>query len=211
MTAGGRSRGDDAGSPRRLTLTPISFDIVAALGQLSDGLRLSPLAQAIGSPISSVQASLRILVATRLAERVDGTPPYYRLNRANPAYAHLLGLATVQPDPAHVVAILLRANPAVLFAAVDAGGFIAGLAPADGPAIDGDRDRLLRSLDAIRDVRDDVPPIELLEQDELTRHLAVSVGLRDRVRAAIVLKGRVPRASSVPAGRSATGARQLVR
>lgn len=211
MTASGRSPGDAAGSPRRLTLTPISFDIVAALGQLGDGLRLSPLAQAIGSPISSVQAALRILVATRLAERVDVTPPYYRLNRTNPAYEHLLGLATVQPEPAHVVAILLRANPSIVFAAVDAGGFVAGLAPNDGTSIDADRDRLLRSLDAIRDARDDVPPVELLEHDELTRHLAVSVGLRDRIRAAIVLKGRVPRASSVPAGRPAAGARQLVR
>ncbi len=122
MTGRGRLRGEDAAPARRLTLTPISFDIVVALGQLSDGLRLSPLAQAIGSPVSSVQAALRILVATRLAERVEAAPPYYRLNTANPAYQHLLGLAMVQPEPAHVAAILLRANPAVVFAAVDAGG-----------------------------------------------------------------------------------------
>lgn len=211
MTASGRSPGDAAASPRRLTLTPISFDIVVALGQCGDGLRLSPLAQAIGSPISSVQAALRILVATRLAERVDVTPPYYRLNRANPGHAHLLGLATVQPEPAHVVAILLRANPAVVFAVVDAGGFIAGLAAHGDGGIEADRDRLLGSLDEIRDARDDVPPVELFDHDELTRHLAVSVGLRDRVRAAIVLKGRIPRASSTPAGRPAAGAGQLVR
>src|SRR5919112_5097091 len=119
--------GDDSGSARRLTLTPISFDIVVALGQAPEGMRLSPLAQAIGSPISSVQAALRILVATRLAERIEAAPPHYQLNRSNPAYGHLLGLATVQPDPSHVAAILLRANPSVTFAAVDAGGFVAGL------------------------------------------------------------------------------------
>ena len=210
MTGGGRSSGDDAGAARRLTLTPISFDIVVALGQLPEGLRLSPLAQAIGSPVSSVQAALRILVATRLAERVDTAPPHYELNRSNPAYAHLLGLAMVQPDPSHVAAILLRANPAVVFAAVDAGGFVAGLAASD-PETEVARDRLLRALDTIRDSRDDVPPVELLEQDELTRHLTVSVGLRDRIRAAIVLKGRVPRGTTAPAGRSASGVRQLVR
>lgn len=211
MTGGGRLRGEDAGPARRLTLTPISFDIVVALGQLGDGLRLSPLAQAIGSPVSSVQAALRILVATKLAERVEAAPPYYRLNTANPAYQHLLGLAMVQPDPAHVAAILLRANPAVVFAAVDAGGFVAGLAAGDDEETRADRERLLRALETIRVDREDVPPVELLEQEELTRHLVVSVGLRDRIRAAIVLKGRIPRGSTAPADRTPGGVRQLVR
>lgn len=211
MTSGGRFRGEDGGPARRLTLTPISFDIVVALGQLPDGLRLSPLAHAIGSPVSSVQAALRILVATKLAERVEAAPPYYRLNTASPAYVHLLGLAMVQPEPAHVAAILLRANPAVIFAAVDAGGFVAGLAPGDDEDMVANRDRLMRALGTIRGDRTDVPPVELLEHDELTRHLVVSVGLRDRIRAAIVLKGRIPRGSSAPADRTVRGVRQLVR
>jgi hypothetical protein len=211
MTGSGRSRPNDGGAARRLTLTPISFDIVVALGQQPDGFRLSPLAQAIGSPVSSVQAALRILVATRLAERVEAAPPYYRLNRSNPAYAHLLGLAMVQPDPGHVAGILLRANPAVAFAAVDARGFVAGLVPGMVADPESDRDRLLRALDTIRESRDNVPPIELFEQDELARHLTVSVGLRDRIRSAIVLKGRIPKTQGVPASRPAAGVRQLVR
>jgi hypothetical protein len=210
MTGSGRSRIDAAGQARRLTLTPISFDIVAALGQLPDGLRLSPLALAIGSPVSSVQAALRILVSTGLAERVDAAPPHYRLDRANPAHGFLLGLSMVQPDPAHVVAILLRANPAITFAAVDAGGFVAGVVGGTAGDEETDRDRLTGALETIRASRDDVPPVELMDQDELARHLAVSVGLRGRIRDAIVLKGRVPKASG-SLGRSAAGARQLVR
>jgi hypothetical protein len=210
MTGSGRSRADATGPGRRLTLTPISFDIVVALGQLPDGLRLSPLAQAIGSPVSSVQAALRILVATRFAERVEAAPPHYRLDVTNPAQGHLLGLSMIQPDPAHVVAILLRANPAVTFAAVDAGGFVASVLGASGEA-GTDHDRLTSALAAIRAARDDVPPVELHEHEELARHLAISVGLRGRIRSAIVLKGRLPKPSTTPSGRAATGARQLVR
>ena len=210
MTGSGTTRLAETGQGRRLTLTPISFDIVAALGQLPGGLRLSPLALAIGSPVSSVQAALRILVATRLAERVEAAPPHYRLDVKNPAHEHLLGLSMIQPDPAHVVAILLRANPAVTFAAVDAGGFVASVLATSGEA-GTDHDRLTSALGAIRAARDDVPPVELHEHEELARHLAISIGLRGRIRSAIVLKGRVPKPSTTPSGRASTGARQLVR
>jgi hypothetical protein len=210
MTGGGRTRAEETGQGRRLTLTPISFDIVVALGQLPDGLRLSPLAQAIGSPVSSVQAALRILVATRFAERVEAAPPHYRLDVTNPAYEHLLGLSTIQPEPAHVIAILLRANPAVTFAAVDAGGFVASVLGTSGEA-GTDHDRLTSALATVRAAREDVPPVELHEHDELARHLAISVGLRGRVRSAIVLKGRVPKPSTAPSGRASSGSRQLVR
>ncbi len=89
--------------------------------------------------------------------------------------------------------------------------FVAGLAPGDDESTVADRDRLIQALETIRVDREDVPPVELMEQEELTRHLVVSVGLRDRIRAAIVLKGRIPRGSTAPAGRTPAGVRQLVR
>lgn len=211
MTGGDRPGSDRVGHGRRLTLTPISFDIVVALGQLPEGLRLSPLAHAIGSPVSSVQAALRILVSARLAERVDATPPHYRLNRASPALDHLLGLSLVQPEPAHVVAILLRASPAVTFAVVDGGGFVAGVAQEDGGRADAPEGLLSGALDTIRASRDDVPPVELVEHEELARLLAVSVGLRSRIRDAIVLKGRLPTARTKRIVPEEAGARQPVR
>jgi hypothetical protein len=47
-------------------------------------------------------------------------------------------------------------------------------------------------MEAVRGARREVPRVELFEEQELGRHLAVSVGLRDRVRSAIVLKGHPP-------------------
>ena len=208
MTGGGRRTRDEAGQGRRLTLTPISFDIVAALGQVPDGLRLSPLAQAIGSPVSSVQAALRILVASGLADRLGPAPPHYRLAPTHPARDHLHRLSLVLPEPAHVIGIVLRASPAVSFACVDAAGFVAAL-PGGAPAA---RAEFLAALDSIRSDHPDVPPVDLHDADELARLITVSIGLRDRVREAIVLKGRVP--STPPSNRSRRAAnrdRLLVR
>lgn len=209
MTGGGDRDRAAAALPRRLTLSPISFDIAIALGQLPDGLRLSPLAHAIGSPVSSVQAALRILVATGLAMRVGNSPPVYRLAERHPAFEPLVALALNVSEPAHALAIVLRANPAVRFAAVDARGFIAAIG---GDTIEA-RLRLERALETTRGASGAVPRVELFDEDELARHLAVSVGLRDRVRSAIVLKGHAPsRAAQTrsTSGRRA-GERELVR
>lgn len=198
---------DGASAGRRLTLTPISFDIVIALAQLPDGLRLSSLAHAIGSPVSSVQAALRVLVANRLAVRRGSSPPVYALAATHPAGRALQELALALPEPAHATAIAVRANPAVELAVVDSAGFLVGIASSGDAAA---RARLTDTLAAIRTRRPDVPPVELVDQAELTRHLAVSLGLRDRVRRAVVLKGRIPRTGSAPVGRPATTRRQPV-
>jgi len=175
MTNGAEGGIDEAGSGRRLTLTPIGLDIVIALGQLPDGLRLSTLAHAIGSPVSSVQAALRVLAL---------------------------------PDAAHATAISARANPAVDLAVVDSAGFVLAVSSAATPD---DRVRLTETLAAIRAIRPDAPPVEIFDEGELTRLLAVSIGLRDRIRRAVVLKGRVPRGSRAPGTASASRSRQTVR
>jgi hypothetical protein len=180
-----RSAPDPGG--RRLALTPISLDVVAALAHDPDGMRLTPLAHAIGSPVSSVQAALRILLANDLIARDADQPPRYRL-AAHPAAEALVEFAVLLPEPAHVLGVVLRASPAVLYAAADRAGFVVAVEPGSGPA----RDRLDRTLAIVRDARSDVPPVEQSELPELARIVAVSVGLRSRLDSAVTLKGRLP-------------------
>ena len=193
---------------RRLTLTPIGLDVVAALAHDPDGLRLTPLSQAIGSPVSSVQAALRILMANRLVTRDAAVPPQYAL-ADHPAAGALVELALVLPEAAHAMGVTLRASRAVAFAAVDRDGFIAGL---EERGMAGTHERLTRSLASVAAARSDAPPVQLLTIDELTRLSTVSLGLRARLASAVVLKGRLdPAGARVRARDRSTSMRTEVR
>jgi hypothetical protein len=179
MSAGGR----------RLTLSPIGFDIVLALSQAPDGLRLADIGRIIGSPVSSVQTALRILIANHLVDRAEADPPRYGLSVEHPAREELASLATVLPEPAHAIGIILRANPAVRYAAVDSIGFLV----AEGR--DSDRaavDALNRHLALVADARSDAPTLMRMTDEELGRLARVAMGLRKRVRQALTIKGRPP-------------------
>jgi len=193
----------ESAAGRRLTLTPIGLDVVIALSQAPGGMRLSSLAHAIGSPLSSVQAALRILVANDLAMRDETPPPSYRLAAGHPAHDRLIGLARVLAEPAHALGITLRANEAVEFAAVDRGGFVAAIAE-DPPA--GARSRLNAALEDIRAARLGTPPVDMSDTGQFARLLDVSIGLRARVAAAVAIKGRPPRGSGTSRARTAKSA-----
>ena len=174
---------------RRLTLSPIGFDIVLALSQAPEGLRLADIAHVIGSPTSSAQTALRILVANDIAQRLAKDPPRYRLAPGHPARAELVSLAAVLPEAPHAIGVILRANPAVAYAAVDAEGFLATLrtdAAADAIEL------LDRQLEMIAGARDDAPEVVRTPEDEFARHLRVAVGLRARARRAVTIKGTPP-------------------
>jgi hypothetical protein len=174
---------------RRLTLSPIGFDIVLALSQALDGLRLADIAHVISSPISSAQTALRILVANDIAQRLAKDPPRYRLAPSHPARAELISLAAVLPEAPHAIGVVLRANEAIGYAAVDADGFLASVrteAPADSLEV------LDRQLGMISAARADAPEVVRIREDELERHLRVAVGLRARVRRAVTIKGAPP-------------------
>jgi hypothetical protein len=181
----------DAGG-RRLTLSPIGFDIVLALSQAPNGLRLADIGRIIGSPVSSVQTALRVLIANRLVQRGDAEPPRYSLSHDHPARDDLASLATVLPDPAHAIGIILRANPAVCFAAVDSLGFVVGECrnPDDAAVA-----ALDRHLDLVSSARSDAPSMTRMTDDELGRLARVAVGLRDRIAQALTIKGRPPAAA----------------
>jgi hypothetical protein len=185
------------GPDRRLALTPIGLDVAVALAHTPDGIRLSALASAIGSPVSSVQAALRILVANGLARRVDVRPPRYAL-APHPACDALVALGLAFPEAAHALAVVVRASPAVAYAAVDADGFIIGIA---AEASKEDRGRLEASIREIGAARPDAPPVETSSIDELGRLARVSVGLRTRLDSAVTIRGALER----PGQRSSLG------
>lgn len=186
---------------RRLALTPIGLDVITALAHEPAGLRLTPLAQIIGSPVSSVQAALRILLANRLVRRDGDQPPAYRL-ADHPARASLIDVSLLLPEPAHAIGLLLRASGAVRYAVVDRDGFVAGLEEVlGGPA----HDRLVRSIATISTSRTDAPPVQMASVDELIRLTAVSVGSRARLASAIPLKGRLPARGEQAASRDRDG------
>lgn len=174
---------------RRLALTPIGLDVVAALAHDPLGMRLTPLAVAIGSPVSSVQAALRILLANGLVVRDQQTPPLYAL-APHPARDALIQLSLLLPEAAHVLGVVLRASGAVAVAAVDRDGFTAGLEPATDVVL---RARLEDTLATIARARPDAPPVQLADLGEWQRLASVSVGTRARLRSAVVLKGAIDR------------------
>jgi hypothetical protein len=161
------------------------------------GIRLTDLATVIGSPVSSVQTALRGLIASGLLRRQPGASPRYGLASRHPARVQLVALATVLPEPEHAIAIILRANPSVAFAAADASGFIVAI---DGEPGAESTELLHRHLDLIKDTHEHLPAIVRLPAVEFSRLVAVDLELRSRVEAAIVLKGSLPRTAQRSGG-----------
>lgn len=190
-------------SGRRLNLSPIGFDIVLSLSQTPDGLRLADLAHVMGSPVSSVQTALRVLVANQLVRREEVDPPRYRLTPDHPARDELASLATVLPEPAHAIGVILRANPVVTYAAVDGMGFI--VAERDEAAA-APREALDHHLGLVADSRPETPAVMRASETELDRLLRVAVGLKGRAAKALTIKGRLPARRDEPHGRGRPGA-----
>lgn len=187
---------------RRLTLSPIGFDIVLSLSQTPDGLRLADLAHVMGSPVSSVQTALRVLVANKLVNREEADPPRYRLTPDHPARDELASLATVLPEPAHAIGVILRANPVVTYAAVDGMGFI--VAERDGAAT-APREALDRHLGLVAESRAETPAVMRASETELDRLMRVAVGLKGRAAKALTIKGRPPIKHDEPRGSGRSG------
>jgi hypothetical protein len=181
---------------RRLTLSPIGFDIVLALSQTPAGLRLADLAHVIGSPVSSVQTALRILVANQIVTRQAVEPPRYRLDEEHPAREELVSLAAVLPEPAHAIGVVLRANPTVGYAAVDALGFIASEVARSTDEVA--RAALDHVLLHIATSRPEAPAVMRMTDAELERLIKVAVGLRARAQRATTIKGRSPAPGNEP-------------
>jgi hypothetical protein len=166
-------------------VSAIGLDIVLAVSQVPNGLRLTEVATVIGSPVSSVQSALRTLDADGLVRRRGDR---YSLALDHHARDQMVALATVLPESGHVVAIIVRSNPAVRFAAADSSGFVV----VDGvPSSDAVR-ALDQQLDLIRATQPALPEILRLQFAEFERLLAVDLQFRSRMDTAVSLKGHVP-------------------
>lgn len=174
---------------RRLTLTPIAFDLVLALSQTSEGLRLGELAGHVGGAVSSVQSALRVLVANQLVVRRGCEPPAYTLDRSHRATSALVGLAAVLPEPERAMEIAARANPAVAFASVDRQGVVVVLAADADPA---DVAVLGSTIDLVEAGHQRGHAIQRISAADLPGLMATDATLWKRLVDAVRLKGHIP-------------------
>ena len=180
-----------------LRLSALGFDVVLALGSAPDGMRLSEVASAIASPPSSVQRVLGTLREAGVVVRSGGRTPLHRLNPDHPARDELVRVAAVLPEPAHALAIVLRSSPAVTFASYDGIGFVVAVDDRGAEAIAA----LDTQLGAVAGARLTTPDVLRVAADELAHLLEIMPGLRVRVRAGLLVKGRAPPGSMGPAAK----------
>jgi hypothetical protein len=103
-----------------------------------------------------------------------------------------VSLAAILPDPPHAIGLILRANPAVTYAAVDGNGFIASQRRRANKASLG---ALETALGTVASARTNAPEVVRVAEDELERHVRVAVGLRSRASRAVTIKGHPPGAA----------------
>ncbi len=168
----------------RLTLSPLAMDLLVALSQRPDGSRAADLARIVAAPPTSVTGVLRDLGGHGVVTRNGWT---YHLATEHPAHHELLELCLRLPSPEFAIEIVLRANDAIEFACVDPGGFIASersAAPESQAALE-------MAIETIRRDRADAPYVLRFSVSDLNRIAQSAVGLRARLKAGRVLKGRV--------------------
>ncbi len=183
-------RATASSAPQRpLTLTPLAFDVVLALSQRRGGTRLGDLAALIASPVSSVQTSLRVLMANGIVRRVVDRSPTYALDRVHHAVAALQNLSAILPEPEHALEIIARSNPAVEFAAIDRLGVVIAVRERADPI---DVELLDSTIETAVSARARRPPVLRLAGPELARRLGADPDLRHRLIDAPRIKGQLP-------------------
>lgn len=168
----------------------VALELALALSQRPRGARLAELARAVGAPLSSAQAGMKVLLRDGLAEAFGEGRPRYRARNAHPAQAAVVSLAARGVAPDRAIEIVIRANPAIEFAARDGRGYLivksARTDAADGAALD-------RILDLIRSGREGEVRVGIQEHDDLVDLLRDDPAPRERALAAQILLGSVAR------------------
>jgi predicted nucleotidyltransferase len=173
----------------------IALDLLLALTQRREGARLPDLAAAAATSLSAAQVAAKLLVPEGLVTREAARRPRYRLRRDHPLADSLLMLAARSRPIDRVLATLLRANPAIEFAARDRIGLLVVESPVADPRdvilLDAAVHMVTRGLGA-------PPVLTRFDHHALVDKLREDSGPRQRARRAAILKGSLERSFPSP-------------
>lgn len=167
-----------------------ALEALAALEQRDGGLRLTEIAEALSAPVSSSQVALGILVDDGLASIGPTRPPLYRLALdGRQDGAKILDVASRHAGGERLLAVALRANRAVEFAARDEAGLLLVIRWDAEPS---DEVLLARMLTRIG------LQVARFGHDEIRERLRDDPSLRDRAMRGRVIVGSVDRSFPDP-------------
>lgn len=172
-----------------------ALDILLALTQRRDGARLTELAAGAGVALTTAQSALRLLLREGLVSRDRGRRPVYRLRTSHAALDTFLDLAGQHAGPAHALDVMLRANPAVEFAARDEQGYLV-VRSASAEAVH--LVALKAGLDRIQAGRERQLSVASYDHDLLRDLLGEDASPRERATRARLIKGSLPRSFPAP-------------
>ena len=152
------------------------LEVTSALTQRPEGMRLSEVAAALGSGLSTVQRAVNALADDGLVE-VDLAERRFTLARAHPAIDAFADYALRRLPIRRALDIICRANSAVEFAGSDAHGYLIVLSPYAEP---GDVSHLHASVDRVTRARHDAVPVEIIDRSDLRERLFDDLSLRRR-------------------------------
>ncbi len=175
-----------------------ALDLVLALTQRREGVRLAELAVACDLSLSTAQTAMRLLLADGIVAHEREHRPRYRLRAEHLASEAIVSLAARYEAPRHSLDIVLRANPAIEFAARDRAGYVVVEHPLADPRDLAALDHVTRLIGA----GGYGPRITHYAHHDLVDRLRDDIGPRRRAEAATPLKGSLARSFSAPAARA---------
>lgn len=167
-----------------------ALEVLAALEQRGDGMRLAEVALAIDAPVSSAQVALALLVDDGLvATGVAGRPVYRLASGQEGDVAKLLDVATGRVADERLLRAAIRANPAVEFAGQDGGGLLVVTRWYAEPRDEVQLDRMLARTQL---------QVQRASHDEVRQLLLGETGLRERAHRSRPIIGSVERSFPDP-------------
>lgn len=171
-----------------------ALDLVLALTQRREGARLAELAAASDLSLSTAQTAMRLLLTDGIVAREDEHRPRYRLRAEHRASDPIVRLAARYAAPPHACDIVLRANPAIEFAARDPDGYVVVEHPLADPRDLAALEHVTRLIGA----GGNEPRLTRYAHHDLVNRLRDDVEPRRRAEAATLLKGSLARSFSGP-------------
>jgi predicted nucleotidyltransferase len=162
-----------------------ALEALAALEQRPGGLRLTEVAEALSAPLSSAQVALALLIHEGLAAVGPARPPVYQIPPdGHEDAAKILDVAARRRGGERILASVLRANPAVEFAALDDDGLLLVIRWDAEPADEVRLGRMLRRTDLA---------VARFGHDEIRERLRHDVSVRERANHSQLITGSVDR------------------